>query len=106
MLAVAGPDGWSLPPYTFHGESFSSLSARWELALALPDGVRAATTGAERSGGGGELRAEADAARDFMIVAGPLEETARKAGGVRVRHWRLRDGAPPPTARSTSPRGR
>ena len=93
VLAVAGPDGWSLPPYTFHGESFSSLSARWELALALPDGVRAATTGAERSGGGGELRAEADAARDFMIVAGPLEETARKAGGVRVRHWRLRDGA-------------
>ena len=55
--------------------------------------MRAATTGAERSGGGGELRAEADAARDFMIVAGPLEETARKAGGVRVRHWRLRDGA-------------
>jgi hypothetical protein len=82
LLAVADMDGWSLRPYTFRGESFYSLAADWELRLRLPDGVRAATTGAEE---GGTIRAEA--ARDFMIVAGPLRETSGRAGGVRVRHW-------------------
>ena len=82
VLAVADEDGWSLPAYTFRGESFYSLAADWEVRLRLPPGVRAATTGADA---GGTIRARA--ARDFMIVAGPLRETARRVGGVTVRHW-------------------
>jgi hypothetical protein len=82
LLAVADMHGWSLPPYTFRGESFYSLAADWEVRLRLPPGVRAATTGTED---GGTIRAEA--ARDFMIVAGPLRETSRRVGGVTVRHW-------------------
>jgi hypothetical protein len=87
LLAVADEDGWSLPPYTFRGEAFYSLAANWELRLRLPPGVRAATTGAEE---GGTIRARA--ARDFMIVAGPLRETSRRAGGVTVRHWTTAPG--------------
>ena len=30
-------------------------------------------------------------ARDFAIVAGPLRLTERRAGGVTLRHWRLRE---------------
>ena len=82
VLAVAREAGWSLSPYTFQGDSFFSLTAAWDVRLALPAGVRAATTGEES---GGTIHARA--ARDFMIVAGPLRETSRTAGGVTVRHW-------------------
>ena len=85
LLAVAGAGGWQLPPYTFFGESFLSLSAHWELGLRLPPGIRAATTG---SGDGGVTRAFA---RDFAIVAGPLRTTRLRAGGVTLRHWRRRE---------------
>jgi hypothetical protein len=87
LLAVADEDGWSLPPYTFRGESFFSLAGDWDVRLRLPPGVRAATTGAERDG---TIRAEG--ARDFMIVAGPLRETTERAGGVTVRHWSTESG--------------
>ena len=47
LLAVAAGDaaGPRLPPYTFGGESFFSLSARWRVRLRLPPGTRAALTG-------------------------------------------------------------
>ena len=82
LLAVADEDGWALPPYTFRGESFYSLAADWDVRLRLPPGVRAATTGVER---GDTIRAAA--ARDFMIVAGPLREQTGRAGAITVRHW-------------------
>jgi hypothetical protein len=87
VLAVADEDGWALSPYTFHGDSFFSLSAAWDVRLRLPRGVHAATTGAETGGADGALHATARGARDFMIVAGPLHETSGRAGGVTVRHW-------------------
>ena len=93
VLAVADADGWRLPPYTFHGESFFTLSARWRMRLALPEGMRAATTGTETASHDGIVDVEADAARDMAIVVGPLTETTREAGGVRIRHWRLRESA-------------
>jgi hypothetical protein len=85
LLAVADAGGWELPPYTFHGESFLSLSARWDVRLRLPPGIRAATTGSTEAGLTTAL------ARDFAIVAGPLRATERRAGGITLRHWRLRE---------------
>ena len=85
LLAVADADGWNLPPYTFRGESFYSLSARWELRLRLPPGIRAATTGTTADGVTTVL------ARDLTIVAGPLRATSRRDGGLTLRHWRLRE---------------
>lgn len=96
ILAVADDDGWSLPPYTFRGDSFFSLSAAWDLRLRLPSGLRAATTGEQRGDEAGTLRASAGSARDFMIVAGPLHETSRRVGPVTVRHWSV--GSPSPAA--------
>jgi aminopeptidase N len=87
LLAVADADGWALPPYTFRGESFFSLAARWDVRLRLPPGVRAALTGTAASG-----RTTA-VARDFAIVAGPMRMTEARAGDVRLRHWRLRESA-------------
>jgi hypothetical protein len=85
LLAIADEKGWNLPPYTFRGESFLSLSARWELRLQLPRGIRAATTGAMQDG------VTMATARDFAIVAGPLRLTERRAGDLTLRHWRLRE---------------
>ena len=87
LLAVADADGWNLPPYTFRGESFFSLSSPWNVRLRLPPGVRAAMTGSTVAG------VTTAVARDFAIVAGPLELTERRAGGVMLRHWRLREPA-------------
>ena len=91
LLAVADRRGWALPPYTFRGESFFSLAAAWDVRLRLPRGTRAATTGRVVRRAAGTLVAAAPAARDFAIVAGPLQATERRAGGVRLRHWRLRE---------------
>ena len=91
VLAVADSRGWSLPPYTFRGESFYSLSAAWDVRIALPRGVRAAMTGRSGTAPRGVVASRAGRARDFMIVAGPLRETRRRAGDVVVRHWRLRE---------------
>jgi hypothetical protein len=85
LLAIADADGWSLPPYTFRGESFYSLSAPWEVRLRLPPGTRAATTGTTEGG------VTTAVARDFTIVAGPLRETVRREGELTLRHWRLRE---------------
>jgi len=87
LLAVAGEGGWKLPPYTFQGESFLSLSARWDVRLRLPPSIRAAMTGTSEGG------VSTAVARDFAIVAGPLRSTERRAGGVTLRHWRLREPA-------------
>ena len=38
LLAVADAGGWELPPYTFKGESFLSLTAPWDVRLRLPRG--------------------------------------------------------------------
>jgi Peptidase family M1 domain len=91
ILAVADVRGWALPPYDFRGESFYSLAAAWDARLALPRGTRAATTGRTRRVASGALAAHAPEARDFMIVAGPLRESRRRAGGVVLRRWSVRE---------------
>ena len=92
VLAVADEDGWHLPAYTFKGESFYSLSAAWDVTLRLPAGLRAAITGTERASAPGTVRSTAAHARDAMIVAGPLQETTRRAGSVTLRRWSLPGG--------------
>lgn len=87
LLAVADADGPRLPPYTFQGESFLSLSAPWDVRLRLAPGIRAAMTGSTEAG------VTTAIARDFAIVAGPLRVIERRAGGVTLRHWRLRESA-------------
>ena len=58
VLAILDGSGWSLPPYSNTGEAAFTLSATWHVALDVPRGLRAATTGfetraARRLAGGG-----------------------------------------------------
>jgi hypothetical protein len=73
-----------LPPYTFAGESFFSLTADWRVRLRLRPGEQLAATGT--GGAGGVLRARGE--RDFTLVVGPMRVAEdRSAGGVRVSSW-------------------
>jgi hypothetical protein len=74
-----------LPPYTFLGESFFSLTASWTVRLTLQPGERVASTGQETGRDGDTVTLEAPAERDFMIVAGPMEMVQETRDGVRVR---------------------
>lgn len=84
-LAVADEDGWRLAPYFDQGEAWFSLTARWEVNVAAPQGQTVVTTGRESAPG----VYEAAAARDFMIVVGRLRETRSRVGDISVRHFRL-----------------
>lgn len=89
VLAVEDELGLHLDPYTHLGESFYSLSARWEAALRLPARLRAATTGSVRSeavrGRRRTLRVGAAQARDFGLAIGRLRVTNTSVAGVRIR---------------------
>jgi hypothetical protein len=88
LLAVAEADGWQLPPYTFAGESFYSLTSAWRVRLRLPRDLRAATTGTQAGPArGGVATFTAPRARDFMIVAGRFDVRTAHAGAVRVRRF-------------------
>jgi hypothetical protein len=89
VLAVEDDRGLQLPPYSAIGETFYSLSARWEATLRLPAGLRAATTGAvvsERARGAQRtVRVATAQARDFALAIGRLGVTSTRANGVRIR---------------------
>ncbi|MEA2271068.1 MAG: hypothetical protein QOC64_3678 [Solirubrobacteraceae bacterium] len=88
LLAVAEAGGWQLPPYTFAGESFYSLTSSWRVRLRLPRGLRAATTGTQAGPArGGVATFTAPRARDFMIVAGRFDVRTARTGTVRVRRF-------------------
>jgi hypothetical protein len=55
--------------------------------LTLPPGIRAATTGTTAGA------VTTATARDFTIVAGPLQPSELRAGDVTVRRWSLREPA-------------
>ena len=79
ILAVADRDGWRLPPYTFAGESFFSLTSAWEVRLRVAGGLQVASTGTEQARApDGTLTLTAPRARDFMQVIGPLRVTTRR----------------------------
>ena len=89
VLAVEDANGLHLERYTGLGESFYSLSARWDATLRLPPGLRAATTGAvisERVAGNERtLRVRSDQARDFALAVGPMRSRSTRVAGVKVR---------------------
>jgi hypothetical protein len=72
----------SLPPYSFLGESFFTLTAAWRVQLRTQPGEQVAATGTRS---GDTLTAPAE--RDFMLVIGPMRERDARAAGIRVRWW-------------------
>jgi hypothetical protein len=89
VLAVADRQGLHLEPYSDLGESFYSLSARWDATLRLPAAFRAATTGAVLSettaGDERTLTVRTAQARDFALAIGPLRPFQARQGAVNVR---------------------
>jgi hypothetical protein len=101
ILAVADRRGWQLPPYTFAGESFYSLTSSWSVRLRLPAGLQVASTGTQSGpAGGGAVTLVAPRARDFALVVGRFSVRAARAGPVRLRRFSI-PGTPATEVRRT-----
>lgn len=80
-----------LPPYSFSGESFFSLTADWRVRLRLRPGEQVAATGTRDAAG--VLRARHE--RDLALVIGPMRSyKTRAASGTLVRWWGTRSTRP------------
>jgi hypothetical protein len=88
ILAVADARGFRLPPYTFAGESFYSLTSAWRVRLRVPARLQVASTGTqtERTSRG-VVTLTAPRARDFMLVVGRFAIRTERAGPVRLRRF-------------------
>jgi hypothetical protein len=93
LLAVADRGGWHLPAYTDRGESFFSLASRWDVTVRAAEGIDLASTGTQVSAHDGVTVLRAPRARDFTLVAGPMDVATLDAGGVRIRRF-TRPGTP------------
>ena len=93
ILAVADRGGWHLPPYTDRGESFFSLASSWDVTVHAPGDVKLASTGTQTEASGDATRLQAPHARDFTLVAGPMDVATLDAGGVHIRRF-TRPGTP------------
>src|SRR4051794_8682273 len=101
LLAVADRRGWQLPPYTFAGESFYSLTSAWRVRLRVPAGLRVASTGTQAGGErAGAVTLVAPRARDFTLVVGRFSVRTVQAGPVRLRRFSI-PGTPAAEARRT-----
>jgi aminopeptidase N len=102
VLAVADRRGVQLPPYTFAGESFYSLTSAWRVRLRAPAGLQVAATGTQQGGrdAAGALTFVAPRARDFMLVVGRFDVRTARAGRVRLRRFSV-PGTPASEARRT-----
>jgi hypothetical protein len=101
ILAVADRRGWQLPPYTFAGESFYSLTSAWRVRLRVPAGLQVASTGTQAGAArGGAVTLVAPRARDFMLVVGRFGIRTARAGPVRLRRFSV-PGTPVAEARRT-----
>jgi aminopeptidase N len=90
ILAVADARGVQLPPYTFAGESFYSLTSSWRVRLRVPAGLTVASTGTQSGGASdGAVTLVAPRARDFMLVVGRFTVVTRRAGPVRLRRFSI-----------------
>ena len=85
ILAVHDTQGWHLDPYSSTGESFYSLTAGWDVALKMPKGIRAATTGQVVRTSNGALLIRARNARDFALATGPFRVVTSAIGTTRIR---------------------
>src|SRR3954470_12451706 len=102
VLAVAARRGFRLPPYTFAGESFYSLTSSWRVRLRAPANLRVASTGTQTGGrdAGGAITLVAPRARDFMLVVGRFDVRTARAGSIRLRRFSI-PGTPAREARRT-----
>src|SRR4051812_9120294 len=102
VLAVADRRGFRLPPYTFAGESFYSLTSSWRVRLRAPANLRVASTGTQSGGrdAAGAVTLVAPGARDFMLVVGRFSVTTARVGAVRLRRFSI-PGTPAAEARRT-----
>jgi aminopeptidase N len=102
VLAVADRRGFQLPPYTFAGESFYSLTSAWRVRLRAPAGLRVAATGTQQGGrdATGGVTFVAPRARDFMLVVGRFDVRTAQAGPVRLRRFSI-PGTPASEAHRT-----
>ena len=101
ILAVADTRGVQLPPYTFAGESFYSLTSSWRVRLRVPTGLTVASTGTQAGrASGGTVTLIAPRARDFMLVIGRFDVRTAHAGPVRLRRFSI-PGTPAAQARRT-----
>src|SRR4051794_603424 len=100
ILAVADGRGFELPPYTFAGESFYSLSSAWRVRLRAPAGLQVASTGTQagRRDAAGAITLVAPRARDFMLVVGRFDVRTARVGSVRLRRFSI-PGTPAREAR-------
>src|SRR4051812_20149967 len=91
ILAVADGRGFQLPPYTFAGESFYSLTSAWRLRLRAPAALQVASTGTQAGGrdAAGAIMLVAPKARDFMLVVGRFTVRTARAGAVRLRRFSI-----------------
>src|SRR3954449_6865140 len=89
LLAVADRRGWQLPPYTFAGESFYSLTSSWRVRLRAPAGLQVASTGTQsgRPDAAGAITLVAPRARDFMLVIGRFSVHTARIGTIRLRRF-------------------
>src|SRR3954454_7360167 len=101
ILAVADARGVQLPPYTFAGESFYSLTSAWRVRLRVPAGLRFASTGTQAGARrAGAVTLVAPRARDFMLVVGRFSVRTAHAGPGRLGRFSIR-GTPAAEARRT-----
>src|SRR3954471_6999327 len=102
ILAVADRRGWQLPPYTFAGESFYSLTSSWRVRLRAPAGLQVASTGTQsgRPDAAGAITLVAPRARDFMLVIGRFSVRTARIGTIRLRRFSV-PGTPAREARRT-----
>src|SRR4051812_8400231 len=100
ILAIADDRGFQLPPYTFAGESFYSLSSAWRVRLRAPAGLQVASTGTQagRRDAAGAITLVAPRARDFMLVVGRFDVRTARVGSVRLRRFSI-PGTPAREAR-------
>src|SRR3954447_12538128 len=101
VLAVADRRGWQLPPYTFAGESFYSLTSSWRVRLRVPAALQVASTGTQAGGrSAGAMTLVAPRARAFLLVVGRFTVRPSRAGPVRLRRFSI-PGTPAAEARRT-----
>jgi aminopeptidase N len=91
VLAVADRRGFRLPPYTFGGESFYSLTSSWRVRLRAPAGLQVASTGTQAGGrdAAGAVTLVAPRARDFMLVVGRFSVRTARVGPIRLRRFSI-----------------
>jgi hypothetical protein len=91
VLAVADRRGFQLPPYTFAGESFYSLTSSWRVRLRAPAGLQVASTGTQAGGrdAAGAVTLVAPRARDFMLVVGRFSVRTARVGSIRLRRFSI-----------------